>query len=253
MKALNPDISLVHGWAADAEGNTLIAAPYGGNNYGALAAKEGVIVTGRKNCGRRLYPALFLYDPPARLCGQGGLSRHPWAPTRLGITLWDFPNSRGTARMRSLSWRLVRPRRSLRPIRPGLINGSWDAATTKHSWPRLGQQRIWFLKGRIQSDSWESGIDGTGRSSLRARQATDAERIVHAASGKLHEIIKSRKYRLGLCGIGISNLAAWMAYYRLRQEGYPFELVAEIGFYGYSPKASDPFIFNLRKIRRHAG
>jgi acyl CoA:acetate/3-ketoacid CoA transferase alpha subunit len=45
LKALNPDISLVHGWAADSDGNTILGAPYSGNHYGALAAKEGVIVS----------------------------------------------------------------------------------------------------------------------------------------------------------------------------------------------------------------
>lgn len=68
------------------------------------------------------------------------------------------------------------------------------------------------------------------------------------ASAKLQEIIKEKKYPLLMCGIGISNLASWMAYYDLRQQNIPLELVAEIGFYGYSPLPADPFIFNLRNL-----
>jgi acyl CoA:acetate/3-ketoacid CoA transferase alpha subunit len=47
LKSLNPDIALAHGWAADADGNTLLATPYSVNHYGR-AAKEGVIVTVEK-------------------------------------------------------------------------------------------------------------------------------------------------------------------------------------------------------------
>ncbi|HOZ60886.1 MAG TPA: CoA-transferase, partial [Smithellaceae bacterium] len=60
--------------------------------------------------------------------------------------------------------------------------------------------------------------------------------------------IRTKNYRLALCGIGVSNLAAWLAYYSLRRQGYPLELVAEIGYYGYSPQPADPYVFNLRNI-----
>jgi len=48
LKSLNPDIALAHGWTGDADGNTVLATPYTINHYGALAAKEGVIVTVEK-------------------------------------------------------------------------------------------------------------------------------------------------------------------------------------------------------------
>ncbi|MDD5170559.1 MAG: hypothetical protein PHN75_17210, partial [Syntrophales bacterium] len=113
---------------------------------------------------------------------------------------------------------------------------------------RLGQQRIWFLKGRIQNDSWESELSDRANRLPCPEGPTPPELLVSAASRKLQEIIKARRYQLALCGIGVSNLAAWMAYYDLRQEQYPLELVAEIGFYGYSPQPADPFVFNLRNL-----
>ncbi len=79
-------------------------------------------------------------------------------------------------------------------------------------------------------------------------EATPAEKIVFASSRKLQDIVRTKKYRLALCGIGVSNLAAWLAYYDLRRAGYPFELIAEVGYYGYSPQPADPFVFNLRNI-----
>ncbi|HSW39943.1 MAG TPA: CoA transferase, partial [Acidobacteriota bacterium] len=53
--ALVPDLSIVHGCVADSEGNTIMAAPYGEDLWGALAAREGVIVTVEK-----IVPAEFI-------------------------------------------------------------------------------------------------------------------------------------------------------------------------------------------------
>lgn len=55
-------------------------------------------------------------------------------------------------------------------------------------------------------------------------------------------------YRTILAGVGASNLAAWLAYYSLREEGYDTDLMAEVGIYGYSPQPAEPFIFNMRNL-----
>src|SRR5659263_354714 len=55
-------------------------------------------------------------------------------------------------------------------------------------------------------------------------------------------------YRTILAGVGASNLAAWLAYYGLREQEHDCDLIAEVGFYGYSPQPADPFIFNLRNV-----
>jgi len=85
---------------------------------------------------------------------------------------------------------------------------------------RLGQQRIWFLKGRIQDDSWTSELSERAARLSLPEEATPAERIVFASSRKLQDIVTTKKYQLALCGIGVSNLAAWLAYYDLRRAGY---------------------------------
>ena len=105
---------------------------------------------------------------------------------------------------------------------------------------RLGQNRIWYLKGRIHNDAWTSELAEHSAQLTEPEKATQAEMIVSAASRKLSEIIRTKNHQIVLCGIGVSNLASWVTYYDLRQEGYPIELVAEIGYYGYSPQPGDP-------------
>ena len=46
--ALLPDISIIHGCVADADGNTILCAPYGEDLWGALASRGGAIVTVEK-------------------------------------------------------------------------------------------------------------------------------------------------------------------------------------------------------------
>ena len=48
LKAINPDLSIIHGCASDICGNTILAAPYGDDIWGSLASVKGVLVTVEK-------------------------------------------------------------------------------------------------------------------------------------------------------------------------------------------------------------
>ena len=247
LKALNPDISLVHGWAADPDGDTLIAAPYSGNHYGPLAAKEGVIVTVEK-----IVDADFIrrHSYLTRIPGYvvkavcpAPMGAHPTGLHALGI-----PELEGYGEDEAFIMESRQASRKPETYQAWL--DKWVLGCRDHNefLSRLGQQRIWFLKGRIQDDSWQSELSERAARLSLPEEPTPAERIVFAASCKLQDIIEKKRYQLGLCGIGVANLAAWLACYNLKQAGSPFELVAEIGYYGYSPQPADPFVFNLRNI-----
>ena len=51
-----------------------------------------------------------------------------------------------------------------------------------------------------------------------------------------------------LAGIGLPNLAAWLAAYRLKEQGLLIDLIAEIGMYGYLPRTSDPTVFSFHNF-----
>ena len=55
VRALRPDLTLIHAWAADRAGNVLLAPPYAENAHAVFAAKEGALVTVEK-----LVPTSFL-------------------------------------------------------------------------------------------------------------------------------------------------------------------------------------------------
>lgn len=48
VKALKPDLSIVHVWCADRSGNAIIVPPLGDSNFGFYASKDGVILSAEK-------------------------------------------------------------------------------------------------------------------------------------------------------------------------------------------------------------
>jgi acyl CoA:acetate/3-ketoacid CoA transferase alpha subunit len=247
LKALNPDISLAHGWAADGDGNTILAAPYSGNHYGALAAREGTIVS-----VERIVDADFIrrYSFMTRIPGYAvravcpaPLGAHPTGLHAIGV-----PDFKGYGEDEEF---ILEARQASRdPAAYQSWLEKWVLGCRDHQdfLGRLGQRRIWFIMGRIHADSWRSELAGAAERLPIPEEPTPAERLVVGAAARIEEIVRQKKYRLLLCGIGVSNLASWMAYYDLRRAGVPLELVAEVGFYGYSPQPADPFIFNLRNL-----
>jgi acyl CoA:acetate/3-ketoacid CoA transferase alpha subunit/acyl CoA:acetate/3-ketoacid CoA transferase beta subunit len=247
VKALNPDIALAHGWAADKDGNTLIAAPYSGNHYGALAAKEGVIVTVEKIVDADfIRQHSFMTRIPGyvvRAVCEAPMGGHPMGLHALGV-----PELEGYAEDEEFIIEARRASRKNDEYRNWTDKWVLDCRDHEDYLGRLGQRRIWFLKGKIQNDSWMSALSEAQGQLSSPEQPTPAELLVSAASGRMQEIIQKKGYKLALCGIGVSNLAAWLAYYELRHKGFPLELVAEIGYYGYSPQLTDPYVFSLRNI-----
>lgn len=247
LKSLNPDVSLAHGWAADSDGNTILGVPWSANHYGALAAKEGTIVTVEKVVDadfirRHSYLTRIPGYVVKAVCPvpMGG---HPSGLHALGV-----PEFEGYGEDEEFILEARRASRDPDAYRAWVEKWVLGCRSHEDVLSLLGQRRIWFLKGRIQKDSWVSELSDAASRLAMPGEATPAELLVHAAAHRIQELVKTKGHRLLLCGIGVSNLASWAAYYDLRREANPLELVAEVGFYGYSPQPADPFVFNLRNI-----
>ncbi len=247
IKALNPDISLVHALAADADGNAILGAPYSTNHYGALAAKHGAIVTTEK-----IVDADFLrhHSYMAQVPGYvvAAVCPVPFGAHPSGLSPLGVADIEGYGEDEDF---ILEARQASRdPERYQAWIDKWVLGCRNHGdfLSRLGQKRIWHLMGRIRTDSWSSELVESAERLPFPEVPTPIERLVIGASQKIQEIIREKKYRLILCGIGVSNLASWTAYYELKKANMQAELVAETGFYGYSPQPADPFLFNLRNL-----
>ena len=244
LRALTPDYTFVHGWAADSAGNVLARPPRTEGNYGALAARKGVIAS----VDRIVSPTYItahsddLLVPGSRVLAVVKLpyGAHP-SPCR-GIAphrgyaeddhfLLDFRTaSKDMTRLDA--W-----------IQHWVLTVNHDQYLSQ-----LGAARIGTLTRRAAPDAWLRETRQRWKDIDFKAAPNATEQMVIAMAQISAEQIRTRGYHTILAGQGTSNLAAWLAYYLLAKEGREVDLMAEIGLYGYAPRPPQPLIFNFANI-----
>lgn len=249
LKKLNPDLAIVHAWAADPYGNLLITPPYAGSPYGALACKKGIMATVEK-----MVSAEFMRDQnnfmviPGYLVNSVSicpLGVHPAAFSAQGIPEFE-------AYERDYDFYVDFRKATTSDARLDSWIKEWILDVKDHAeyLDKLGHERIYYLKGRALKDAWRAEIaERIYKGEISdSNKCNDLEMMIVVAAHKMKEKIKAKNLKTVLAGQGVSNLAAWLAYYFLKQEGYNVSLMAEVGFLGYEPRPASPFIFNFGNI-----
>ncbi|MDD5466575.1 MAG: hypothetical protein PHS96_02095 [Anaerolineales bacterium] len=238
VPALSPDLALAHGWAADPQGNVLLPVPLASNAFGALAAREGAIVTVEKIVSPEVIRAhSFMTRIPAhtvRAVCEAPFGAHPLGCLGLGL-----PDGEGYAEDRTFILE-ARAAARLEQTQAGWIR-HWILDLHDHAayLNRLGRQRLAALKDFSLALRPASPLPET---------ITDSERMIIAASREIACAVRERGYRSILCGIGAAHLSGWLAEAQLRAEGVQVTLLTEVGTVGFHPLAGDPFLFALRNV-----
>jgi len=246
-KALTPDLCIIHGLAADQQGNTLLTPPLGDGLYGAMAARRGALVTVEKVVTTEfLRRHSHLVKLPGRFVSAvcevpfgahpSGVSNHQGVPGMYGYADdYDFIEEvRAVSRDDAALDKWI---------------DDWILSVDQEGYlAKLGAQRRLFLRGKAAAISWIAEIEPHIPEIESAPPVNAAELLVAAAGQKLADIVGKRDYDTILAGVGFSNLAAWLAAKKVKASGRHVDLMAEIGFYGYHPRPADPFIFNYRNI-----
>jgi len=250
VRALVPDVALVHGWVADRAGNVIIGTPMNENLYGAMAARRGAVVT-----VERIVPTEFirrhaqLVKLPAQYVRavvetpQGG---HPGGMYGMGV-----PELEGYAE--DLDWILECRRAFRKPETADAWIKEWilDVPTHEAYLAKVGYAKIMETKGRADTDAWVSELEALSpKLPTPGAPATPPEWMVAAAARMLQEKVRAHGYKSFLAGVGNSNLAAWLAGYELKQAGVDVEIMAETGMVGYLPRPAEPFVFSFRNFPR---
>ncbi len=246
VKPLQPDVTIIHGWMADQEGNAIFLPPLAENLYGAMASKEGVILTVEKLVSTE---TIRKYSQFTRLPGQyvrsvsvvpfgahpSGLSRVGMEDLELYMEDYDFVEEAHQAT------------KSRKDFDNWVKEWVLSCKDHKDYLRKLGYKRILELKGRSHFDSWRFDID-VMENRPKTTRYTSIEMAIVAMARKLAEKVKKNGYQTLLAGAGIANLAAWLSFYTLKKEGYSLDLMAEVGLYGYVPRPTDPALFNMRNF-----
>jgi acyl CoA:acetate/3-ketoacid CoA transferase alpha subunit/acyl CoA:acetate/3-ketoacid CoA transferase beta subunit len=239
VAALRPDIALVHAVAADAEGNLLLSAPYGEAQWGCLAARRGVVATVEAIVDSDVIRANnALVRVPGHLVRAvcpAPLGSHPYGLFNPGVDGVEHYVD-DAAFMRDVLTAAKDPDAFRSWI------DEWVLGVDSHEGylERLGDERRRRLidEARLAPpapEPWEG-------------PATPIERQVIAANRQIARRVTSEGHQAILAGVGLSNLASWMAVDGMKAAGVEVELMAEIGMYGYRPQPGDPFIFSHRNL-----
>jgi len=246
VRALVPDLSLVHGLVADRAGNTVLPAPVGEGVYGALAAREGALVTVerivpteviRRHAGLVRLPGAYV-----RAVAEAPLGGHP------GGMASGLPEAPGYAEdyafARAQREAFAAPATTETWVRQWVL----DCPTPADFVARLGRERVDALRAAAAPEAWRDELASLAPAIPAGGAYTPEEMLAVAASRRVAARVRAAGLTTLLAGIGVSNLAAWLAASRLTADGVPVELMAEIGMFGYLPRAADPFVFSTRNL-----
>ena len=242
VSALQPDLAIAHAWLADPEGNAVFLAPLGENIKGAFGSKEGAILTVEK-----IVPTEVLrkYSHMVKLPGiyvksvsEVPFGAHPSGLSRAGLDELDFYSE---------DYDFIEEVHQAAKTGDSFQEwiDKWVFSCSGHEdyLAKLGHDRIQRLTGQSNPESWRVNFSSLEKITDDEKY-TPIERAMIVMARILAQKVKNNKHKTLLAGAGIANLASWLCFYKLKQEGYPLELMAEIGMYGYLPCPTEPILFN---------
>ncbi len=246
VSALLPDISIIHGCVADAEGNTILCAPYGEDLWGALASKGGAIVTVEKIVPSdfiQKYAALVKipsYAVQAVVTAPLGL--HPFSLANPGIGAVE-PYEKDVDFLNVLYEASGSEHALDEWIREWILH----CETHDQYLDKLGPGRVADLKEMAGKVKRESAL------AAEPDYAADAdyeprEMMLIALAREILSCVKKHGHKMVLAGAGAAATAAFLAYYQLKEDG--FELGTGNGQIGYAPVPGEPILANEAGVRR---
>jgi len=247
MKELRPDIALVHGIAADRCGNLIMAYPLGPDVFGAWGSKNGVIVSAEKIVPteyiRRHSHLVRIPSYMVKAVCEVPYGAHPGGMTNCGLPEFEhyFDDYDLVTDVRLAS---RDEEKFLKWIKYWIL----DSKDHNEYLAKVGRDRLLYLKGKAHSGSWKDEIMAEIPKMDLNRQPNSTEIMVITAAHITADKFIAGGYKTILTGAGLSNLASWLAIHRLKKSGHEVDIMAEIGMYGYLPRASDPTIFSYHNM-----
>ncbi|MEV6845798.1 CoA-transferase [Actinoplanes sp. NPDC051411] len=232
VKAYRPDLTLIHGLAADEAGNVLLPPPYGEGAWGSLAARDGVVA-----CVERIVDA----DTIRRHNTMPMIPAHavravcvtPFGSHPYGLDTTGFDELDGYGEDDAFMASVRSAAREPETFRAWI--DEWIVAPGSHD-------------GFLAKLRERAPRDAPAPVAARTGPASDDERMTLAAVRVLRDRIASAGHRIVLSGIGFAHLAAWTAARPLQDRGEPVSLAAELGMFGFRPQPGDPYLFARRNM-----
>lgn len=255
LGALRPDHALIHAYAADRAGNALLLAPYGEEAWGALASRDGVLLTVEKLVSTEFIRRhAHLVRIPAHVVRSVSIA--PFGAHPQPMTVFGLPGHAGYGE--DYEFRRAFQQASRTDVAMDAWIDEWvvDCADHERYLARLGSDRLDALRRTLAEDAWRLRLADALAGVDRDTKPSAAETMIVLAAREIVRKVRAQRYTTVLAGAGVANLAAWLAVSELKRTGVDVELMAEAGFFGYSPRLGDPYVFavaNMYSNKMHSG
>ncbi len=231
IKSLCPDISIVHGWAADPMGNVILSAPPR-DAWAAKASRNGIIVCVEKLVGEDfIRNHSLLVKIPGSLVNAVCVAPRGAHPQNMSAqSLSEFEGY-------ELDYAFLKAFRKAtedadaysRWVKDWILDcPSHDAYLEK-----LGERRAQDVKGGAKRQASANEKKVPAAAPADEKEATATEYAIIGGARIIKDIILAHQYKSMFAGIGLSGLAGWCAYYFLKEQDYHVDLIA--AGIGYQP------------------
>jgi acyl CoA:acetate/3-ketoacid CoA transferase beta subunit/acyl CoA:acetate/3-ketoacid CoA transferase alpha subunit len=234
VRALNPDLSIVHGCVADVQGNTILTVPYADDIWGSMASKNGVLVTVEKIVSSEfIQKHASLVKIPGHLVNSVSLAPlglHPFSMANPGIP--DFEEYETDIDFLQQYHDVSSDESSLDYwIKEWIL----DCPSVEEYLNKLGEKKNTSLKQQRIFEIAKPILKEKTIPSVYDGDFTDEEMMIVAASREIYKTILQNNYKIIMVGVGAPGKAVLMAYYQLQNKGYEIKLITGNGRFGYEP------------------
>jgi acyl CoA:acetate/3-ketoacid CoA transferase alpha subunit/acyl CoA:acetate/3-ketoacid CoA transferase beta subunit len=248
VKALNPDISIIHGCLGDVEGNIIPSAPYGDDLWGPLASTGGVLVTVEK-----IVPTEFIRKHAAfvkipsyvvKSVSLAPLGAHPFGLPSPGIS--DFePYAQDVPFLIGLHKAFSHEETLNAWI------AEWVTSCPSHQeyLAKLGATTVAALQQKPKNATEGKAFTGSFSPAPSTQPFTGQEMMYIALAREIIRSVEEKGHKTILAGAGVGATAAWLAYYQLQDAGYEIELITGNGLIGYTPLPGESVLSSEAGVR----
>ncbi|OGW12099.1 MAG: hypothetical protein A3G93_07130 [Nitrospinae bacterium RIFCSPLOWO2_12_FULL_45_22] len=248
VKALMPDVSIVHVLAADRYGNAIPVPPYLAETaWGVKASRHGAILTTEKLVSTDfIRKHSLLVKIPGYMVNAVVIT--PFGAHPGGLINRCLPEVEPYADDDDFISPYRKATEAPHTLDKWLKEWVLDCPTHDDYLTKLGHQRLMLLKGKAQEDTWQYRLNLLAKDISLEEKYNPAEMMVIAAARLMLDKILKNNYKTILTGVGVSALAAWLASYQLKKRGYDIELVIGSGAFGHSPRPGNVDLNNYSNI-----
>jgi acyl CoA:acetate/3-ketoacid CoA transferase alpha subunit/acyl CoA:acetate/3-ketoacid CoA transferase beta subunit len=242
IKALNPDLSIIHGYAADRCGNTILCQGDSiVDEYSAWASKNPVVVTVEKLISTayiREHSPLLVKIPGYRV---NSVSVVPFGAHPNYLPPWrDLPEFSGYFEDEEMVEEHRKALYDPEALEAWIKKWILDCLTHEEYLRQLGPNRIQKIQDEARVDLEPFRLPAILGKISMSTECNDKEMMIAAGARKIQEAVLNRGRKVVLCGVGPGALVAFLAYYQLKRQGIHISLMVGNGVFDFSPRPGEP-------------